>query len=197
MVEKLVHAPMLKTTSYVFKQAESDHEIEQIHRLNHRTFAEELGQHAAVPDGFMIDKFHDKNVYFIAVAGARVVGMISAHDSAPFSVSDRLPDPSILLQPGCHPCEVRLLAVDREHRTGPVVAGLLWSMVEYARGRYTNMYISAITDRVEMYERLGFRPLGPAVRCGQAEFVPMCINFPLDERIQRLVRWWTLRAKAR
>jgi hypothetical protein len=33
--------------------------------------------------------------------------------------------------------------------------------------------ISGIVQQQRMYRRLGFRPLGPAVRSGNAEFVPM------------------------
>jgi hypothetical protein len=52
-----------------FKQAETIEEIEQIHRLNHRIFAEEVGQHGQRYDGRLIDKFHSGNRYFIADLG--------------------------------------------------------------------------------------------------------------------------------
>ena len=44
-----------KMTGMQFKQAETPDEIEQIHRLNHRIFAEEVGQHSRTPDGRLID----------------------------------------------------------------------------------------------------------------------------------------------
>ena len=73
-----------------FKKAETAEEIEQIHRLNHRIFAEEVGQHAKARDGRLIDKFHTRNSYFIATRGGELVGMISAHDGPEFSIASRL-----------------------------------------------------------------------------------------------------------
>jgi N-acyl-L-homoserine lactone synthetase len=185
---------MLQFGRYSIKRAQTADELEQIHRLNHRIFAEELGQHVASSDGRMVDKFHDKNIYFIALAEGHVLGMISAHDKAPFSVADRLPDAAILDRPGRRPLEVRLLAVEPAHRTGSVMAGLLWSMLEYASRQYTDVYISGIAERVDMYQRLGFRPLGPAVAHGKAAFVPMCVSFPLHETVKRLAHWWMQRS---
>ena len=77
-----------------FKPAETADEIEQVHRLNHRIFAEEVGQHARTPDGRLIDKFHSRNRYFIATRGSELVGMVSAHDGPEFSIASRLKDVS-------------------------------------------------------------------------------------------------------
>jgi hypothetical protein len=38
-----------------------------------------------------------------------------------------------------------------------------------------------------MYMALGFRPLGPPVRSGQAEFVPMVLR--LADAEERMARW--------
>jgi hypothetical protein len=81
---------------YWWKRAETPGEIEQIHELNHRTFVEEIRQQ---PDGGgrrLVDRFHEKNRYFIALRGARVVGMVSVNDRPPFSIEERLPDPEAL-----------------------------------------------------------------------------------------------------
>ena len=146
---------MLQVGRYLFKRADAGNEFEQIHRLNYRTFVEEIPQHAASRRGRLIDKFHAKNTYFVALLEGRVVGILSVHDQPPFSVADRLPDPSILDAPGRRPLEVRLLAVEPEHRTGPVLAGLLFSVLQHARDRYHDVYISGVAKRVAMYERLG------------------------------------------
>jgi hypothetical protein len=184
---------MLQIGRYSFKRAETDDDFEQIHRLNHRTFVEELGQHPPPGSGRLVDKFHGKNVYFVALTAGQVVGMISAHDQAPFSVADRLAEPELLCRPGINPLEVRLLAIEREHRSGLVLAGLLWSMLEFANRRYTDVFISGVMERAGMYERLGFRALGPAVRSGMAEFIPMSMKLPVEPRIQRLAQWWLSR----
>lgn len=186
---------MLRVGKYVFKRAESKREFEQIHRLNHRTFAEEIPQHGPTETGTLVDKFHHKNVYFVVAREEKVVGMISAHDEPPFSVADRLSDPAILLRDGRRPMEVRLLAVEPDERNHIIVSfGLLYCLYEYARkSGYTHLYISGVTERLPMYEKLGFSALGPAVTCGQVSFVPM--ELPLDRMPKKVLRvkdmWFT------
>lgn len=182
---------MLQVGRYVVKRADAPDEFAQIHRLNHRIFAEEIPQHAAARDRRLIDKFHAKNTYFVALFDGRVVGMLSLHDRPPFSVADRLADPAILNTPGRRPLEVRLLAVEPEHRTGPVLAGLLFSALEHARDRYHDVYISGVAERVDMYRRLGFRELGPPVASGRATFVPMRASLPLEAEVEKLARRWS------
>jgi predicted N-acetyltransferase YhbS len=186
---------MLQLGRYLFKRAEGAAEIEQIHRLNYRTFVEEIPQHVSCEPGRLVDKYHHKNTYFVAVCEQRVVGMISVHDRPPFSVASRLPDPAILARQDRTRMEVRLLAVEPAHRGGPLMIGLLWLALDHATGRYDDVYISGVMERVPMYERLGFRPLGPAVADGSAAFVPMRVSFPLDERVAQLVGQWKSRMK--
>ncbi len=162
-----------------FKEAETPDEIEQIHRLNHRVFAEEVGQHAPRPDGRLIDRFHAQNRYFIACRGGALVGMVSVHDGPEFSVASRLKDLSVLHEMRA-PLEIRLLAILPKFRKRSVLAGLFWQVRNYARThRYSDLLISGIAERVPMYAKLGFRPMGPAVPCGAAEFVPMRLSLEL------------------
>ena len=47
------------------------------YNLNHRTFAEEIPQHAPKENRLLIDRFDDENMYFLCVKGKeRVVGML-------------------------------------------------------------------------------------------------------------------------
>src|SRR5262249_51014074 len=168
---------MYRDGGYVFKRADTSEEIEQVHRLNYRTFVAEIPQHHDSGDGRLVDKFHAKNTYFIALRHGQVVGMISVHDQPPFSVADRLPDPSILDRSGVRPIEVRLLAISPEQRKTTVLMGLVCQFYDYACARgYTHAYISALAERLSLYRQFGFEPLGPAVRCGAADFVPMGIS---------------------
>jgi aspartate aminotransferase-like enzyme len=183
---------MLKVGQYVFKRAETGQEFEQIHRLNHRTFVDEIPQHPDSGGGVLVDKFHSKNAYLIVLREGQVVGMVSAHDQPPFSVADRLSEPGILNRPGTRPLEVRLLAIEPGERNSTMFFGLIWSLYEHARTNgYTHLFISGIADRVGLYERLGFVPLGPAVPCGQASFVPMMLTIgQLPLKIERVKRLW-------
>src|SRR5204862_76063 len=77
----------------------------------------------------------------------RVIGMVSTHDQPPFSVADRLTDPSILERPGTRPLEVRLLAIEPARRNSTVVLGLMMSVYEHAQtSGYTHLYSSAVEE---------------------------------------------------
>ena len=160
--------------------------------INTKPFVDQLQQYPASGSGLLVDKFHDKNAYFIGIKGSRIVGMISAHGQPPFSVAQRLQNPEILQCPGKRPIEVRLLAVEPEERNGNVLAGLLWAFYKHARDHgYTDLFISGVEDRVPFYQRLGFAPLGPAVKAGDSAFVPMSVTVDeLQIRIQRLLVLW-------
>jgi aspartate aminotransferase-like enzyme len=170
-----------------FKEAETADEIEQIHRLNHRVFAEEIGQHARTADGRLIDRFHKQNRYFIACKSGALVGMVSVHDGPEFSIASRLKDLSALRELHA-PLEIRLLAILPRFRKRSILAGLFWQVRNYARAHhYSDLLISGIAERLPMYTKLGFRPMGPAVPCGAASFVPMRLSLeaPSDQFLRR------------
>jgi hypothetical protein len=96
------------------------------------------------------------------------------HDSPPFSTAGRLRDPTLLDRLGDRLLEVRLLAVRPEARHGSVFAGLGWMLCEHALAAgHSHLLIAGLLERRRLYERLGFRDLGPPVRSGQAWYVPM------------------------
>ena len=66
-------------TAIRFKIASEASEIEQVHRLNHATFAEEIPQHPRSADGLLVDRFHDENTYVIALDGDRRLGEVTVH----------------------------------------------------------------------------------------------------------------------
>jgi aspartate aminotransferase-like enzyme len=186
---------MLRVGCYSFKVADAPHELEQVHRLNHRTFVDEIPQHEPTGTGLLVDKFHHKNTYLIVLRGDKLVGMMSVHDQPPFSVASRLPDPSILQRPGTKPLEVRLLAIEPAERNGTMFFGLIWFFYNYAIDRaYTHVYISGYEDRFDLYKRIGFKAIGPAVKSGQAQFVPMELDVrEMPARMLRLKEIWEAR----
>jgi aspartate aminotransferase-like enzyme/predicted N-acetyltransferase YhbS len=168
---------MRAASSYTFKKAATREEFADIHRLNHRTFVDEVGQHEATGTGALVDPFHARNTYFIAKRGESVVGMIAVHGEPPFSVASKLADASVLEEYGTGLLEARLLAIPPEERNGRVFAGLLYAVLEYASGaEYTHVAISGVGKHLGLYERIGFRAIGPAVERGQAEFTPMVLR---------------------
>ncbi len=185
----------------VFREAASADEIHQLQRLNHRTFAEELGQHALRADAMLVDRFHGTNRYFVAVEDGCVLGMISINLVPPFSVEKRLPAGVTIGQIAPDACEVRLLAISQEARRGVILGGLFWKVfLEVRRQGKTHVLISGLTERRAMYESLGFRALGPPIQEGKASFMPMVLDLQepsLLRRSKRYRSWWERREPTR
>jgi hypothetical protein len=183
---------MFQVGRYTFKRAETTSELEQVYALNYATFVREIPQHDDHGGGRLVDKFDSRNVYFIALRDARIVGMVSAHDQPPFSVAGRMSDASALEAPGARPLEIRLLAIEPQERFGIVIGGLFWALYRHVRqGAYTHVYISGLEERLKLYSGLGFEALGPAVLSGQARYVPMSMSAARIEKYNdRIVRLW-------
>ena len=160
-----------------FKVADRPEEREQIHRLNHRTFAGEIPQHPASPDGRLIDKFDAENAYLVCLHGDRLVGMIAVRGTRPFSLDGKLPDLDAHLPPHRAVCEFRLLSVDPDYRSGRVLLGLMGLLRRHCQGRgYDLGVISGTTRQAKLYRRLGFVPFGPLVGAAGARFQPMYLT---------------------
>jgi hypothetical protein len=159
---------------YRFKTAETAEEFDQIFRLNHSVFAGEVGQYPLDASERLVDKFHDKNRYVIAVGPEGVVGMLAFHDQPPCSVEAKLADRSVLDGLG-QIAEIRLLAVDPAHRSGSLLRGLFMTTYPYIESHDT-LVISGSVAEENMYRTMGFTPLGPAVQSGATWFIPMRVR---------------------
>lgn len=152
-------------------------EFDQIHALNHRTFAEEIPRYEANASRILVDRFHDENTYVIAARDGRVAGMIAIRGRRPFSLDDRLPDLDSYLPPGRSICELRLLAVektDRRSRIVPMIFDFVWR--HCLREGFDLALISGTTRQLKLYGHLGFMPFGPLVGSGAALFQPMMLT---------------------
>ena len=168
---------MSDSHSLRFKIAAEEDELEQIHRLNYRTFVEEIPQHPPNPERRLVDKFHAENTYVICLQGCRVVGMLAHRGQRPFSLDQKLPNLDAYLQPGRKLCEIRLLAVEKEYRHGRVFHGLLSLLTEnFMRGGFDMAVISGALRQAKLYQHLGFTPFGPVLGRGEALFQPMYLT---------------------
>lgn len=161
-----------------FKLASEASELEQIHRLNYATFAEEIPQHTGDPStGLLVDRFHDENTYVIALDRDQLVGMVALRTSRPFSLDAKLKNLDSHLPTGRSVCEARLLAVARERRRGPVFRGLMRLVVEHGRHLgYDLAVVSATVRQLKLYNHLGFTSFGPLVGTPEARFQPMYVT---------------------
>jgi aspartate aminotransferase-like enzyme len=170
----------------VFKVASEDWEFEQIHRLNYRTFVEEIPQHHVSPTHRLVDKFHPENTYLICLSGRKLAGMLAARGNRPFSLDQKLEKLDAYLPAGRKLCEIRLLAVDKKFRGAQVLQGILALLWQHAIEKgYELGLISGTTRQFKLYQHLGFVPFGPVVGTGDAQFQPMYVTMAIFESSAR------------
>ena len=169
----------------VFKTAAEDWELEQIHRLNYKTFVQEIPQHQASPTHRLVDKFHAENTYLICLSERKLVGMLAVRSNRPFSLDQKLPDLDSHLPAGHKVCEVRLLAIEKEFRGargGQVLSGILALLWQHGVEKgYGLAVISGTMRQLKLYQHLGFVPFGPVVGAGEAQFQPMYVTLETFE----------------
>ena len=158
-----------------------DHEA--IHRLNYRTFVEEIPQHPARPDRRLVDRFHDENIYAVYEVDGAVVGMVSARVVRPFSLDTKLGPIDGYLPAECRPAEVRLLAVEPAHRSSRAFTRLVGFIAAHLRSLgYDTAVASGTTRQLRLYQHLGFIPFGPLVGAGDALYQPMYLQAGAADR---------------
>lgn len=160
-----------------FKIASEPWEFEAIHRLNYKTFVEEIPQHARNPQERLVDKFHSENTYAICLNGDELVGMVAGRTNRPFSLDNKVPDLDKHLPAGRKVLEVRLLSVEKKFRNGFVFSKLVGLVAHHFRVKGFDLaIISGTTRQARLYKHLGFIPFGPAVGSGDAQFQPMYLT---------------------
>lgn len=171
---------MAKASSYLFKIASHPQEFEQIFRLNHETFAEEIPQHDKNEQGLLVDAYHEHNTYIIALKEKEVIGMISLADNRPFSLDKKLGDIGDYLpnQMNIHRlCEIRLLSVKGKYRKTKVFIGLLRMLHHVFKEKgYEGAVISGILREEKLYRHIGFIPFAHQVGSAGAIYQPMYIT---------------------
>jgi aspartate aminotransferase-like enzyme len=168
---------MTQTRALSFKIATEQSEFEQIHKLNYQAFVVEIPQHPPNAEHLLVDRFHAENTYVICKSGERVLGMIAIREQRPFSLDQKLEDLPSYLPEHRAVCELRLLAVDKEHRNSRVFQGLLLTVCEYCESRgYDLAIMSGTTRQLKLYHQLGFISFGPQVGSGEALFQPMYLT---------------------
>jgi aspartate aminotransferase-like enzyme len=169
----------------VFKVATEDWEVEQIHRLNYRTFVEEIPQHQPSASQRLVDKFHAENTYLICLQNQKLVGMLAVRSSRPFSLDQKLPKLDSYLPQGRTICEIRLLAIEKKFRGargGQILQGILALLWQHGVEKsYDLAIISGTTRQLKLYQHLGFVPFGPVVGGSDVQFQPMYVTLETYE----------------
>jgi histidinol-phosphate/aromatic aminotransferase/cobyric acid decarboxylase-like protein len=173
-----------------------------IYRMRHDVYACELGQHPENAAGELRDPLDAFNVYVVARRGRRVVGFVSVtppghgrYSIDKYLQRDELPFPC---DAGLY--EVRLLTIAPAYRGSPLAYLLMYAAFQYllAAGG-TRVVAIGRREVVNLYRKVGLRPLGRQVACGRVVFELMAGTAQevahagrrdrLLERMRRRIRW--------
>jgi aspartate aminotransferase-like enzyme len=169
----------IATHHLVFKIATEPWEFEAIHRLNYKTFVEEIPQHTQNAEQRLVDRFHAENIYCICVRERELLAMVCLRSTRPFSLDLKLPNLDALLPVGKSVCEIRLLAVEPAVRHGRVTMQLFQHLARQAiKQGYDLGIMSGTTRQMKLYARVGFVPFGPLVGRDDATYQPMYLSLP-------------------
>ncbi|MCP9279091.1 aminotransferase class V-fold PLP-dependent enzyme [Bacillus wiedmannii] len=162
----------------IYKVADQAWELESIHKLNYKTFVEEIPQHEETKERVRIDRFHEENTYLICLHDDKLVGMVTLRGKRPFSLDNKIPNLDYYLQEhGENVYEIRLLSVEREYRNGRALLGLIRFLHRYLLlNGYELALISATTRELPLYEQMGFKSFHTLVGTEAAAFQPMYVT---------------------
>lgn len=163
----------MNTLNLSTKIADQPWELEEICRLNHQVFSEEIAQHRTTSTGLLIDKFHSENQYIICLNDDEIIGMVALRDIRPFSLDSKLENVDDYLPPHKSLCEIRLLAIKPYYRKTKAFY-LLYKAVysEFTKKKYEYAVMSGILAQQKLYRNIGFVPFGPLVG-DSVKFQPM------------------------
>ncbi|MFE8694742.1 GNAT family N-acetyltransferase [Cytobacillus sp. FJAT-53684] len=165
---------------YWCKIARTEKEFAEIAKLNYETFVEEIPQHEPDSNGVRVDPFHSENQYIIVLKDHELAGMIAIRDQRPFSLDKKLgPVENLLPQDALTGklCEIRLLAVRKEHRNGRVFFMLTGALSDYAYKKgYSAAVISGTVREQKLYDQMGFEAFAEPVGSDDAQFIPMVLT---------------------
>jgi predicted GNAT family N-acyltransferase len=151
-----------------------------IAQLNHDTFAVELGQYLPNDLGQKTDRLHETNVYLVAYVQDELAGMLSITlpSTAPYSTLQRLSYVPEDIQNNLHKtAEIRLLTIKSVYRGQGLFDHLMQAAIKLCyQHQIDRVLISAIANRVSLYEFMGFQAIGDPVKEGTAVYLPMLIT---------------------
>ncbi|MDR6094834.1 GNAT family N-acetyltransferase [Stenotrophomonas sp. SORGH_AS_0321] len=151
--------------------------MDDIWRLNHEIYCEELNQHATASSKRRVDSKHKEGVFFVAKVDQEIVGMISLTPKGhQLSTMKRIPA-GLIIDRGAHEMvEVRLLAIHANYRGRGIYDHLILAVMEYCRDhRVDSVIISAIGKQDRLYSMMGFVNICEPVIEGSCRIQPMIL----------------------
>jgi GNAT superfamily N-acetyltransferase len=168
----------MTATNLRIKIASEPWELEQVYGLNYRTFVEEIPQHSPNGERRLVDQRLERSVCYVCLDDRRLRGMVAVCGQRPFSLDAKLPDLDSYLPPHERPCEVRLLAVEKNDRRGVVFTALMGAVLRHAREHGYDLGLLSGTERqLHLYRHLGCVPFGPPLGTEAARYQGMYLTW--------------------
>ncbi len=152
---------------------------EQIYRIRHAVYADELGQHASNAEGALRDPLDAENDYLVVLEHDKVAAFIAITPPAAsrFSIDKYFPRADLQVQFHDALYELRLLTVLPEYRHSAVLPLLVRATFGYLHARGATEAIAiGRSDILRMYESIGFKRLGLTTRSGRVSYELMRID---------------------
>ncbi|MDQ1048524.1 histidinol-phosphate aminotransferase family protein [Streptomyces sp. V4I2] len=148
-------------------------DLEWIHELRHRVYAQELGQHAPDPAGRLRDGLDGDNVYLVAARGSARIGFVSLTPPwlGRYALDKYLTRDELPLLTEDDVFEVRILTVEPRWRASAAAPLLMYAALRWiaARGG-RRVVVMGRTELLAMYRAAGLRPVGRTVHSGALTF---------------------------
>ena len=169
--------PIAEPTRIISCRLAEEADFDAIHRLNYRTFVEEIPQHAPNAERRLVDRFHSENTYVICTVDGHLIGMVCGRCVRPFSLDRKVPHLEQWLPAHEKAVEIRLLAVERSHRKSAVFQVLIATLSAHFRDQGCDLaLISGTVRELKLYRHLGFEPFGEVVGAAGARYQPMYLT---------------------
>lgn len=163
------------TTRPVDIRFATNDEFQDIFKLNHEIFAEEIPQHLQSQDGLLVDKFHAGNKYVVALnTQENLIGMVCYNSSRPFSLDGKLSNIEQYLPAHDKIVEIRLFAVKPEYRKQGVAISMLQLLIPHLiENGFDLGVISGSVKEQKLYDGIGAVSFGPLVGTDKVPYQPM------------------------
>ncbi|MFP4164101.1 MAG: GNAT family N-acyltransferase [Chitinispirillaceae bacterium] len=179
------------SSAYIFKIADTEEEFSQIHKLNYKTFVEEIPQKDRNKDRILIDEFHKENTYFICKTGRELIGMLALRGQRPFSLDKKIADLDRYLPSDIKPCEIRMLSIVDRYRYSMILLGLFKALRPIVKEKYDVILISGYEKKMKLYTHMGFQPFAYKVGKENALYQPMFLRTEHIRRLDPLIDRYT------
>ncbi len=155
------------------KEASQD-EFDKIHELNHQVFADEIPQHEKQQDGKLVDAYHERNTYIIALEGDELVGMVCYNPIRPFSLDKKMDNLDAYLPPHNKLVEIRLFAVKKDKRKQGIALAMLKKLIPALISQGFDLgVISASLQELELYNNIGAVQFAELVGTKEVPYQPL------------------------